>query len=73
MKKISLALLAQAVANYRKKKNMTQSDLSVASGINRSILSRIETHDYTPSVDMRHDLQARYPEHAKSFIIGFAE
>ena len=51
MRKLSLALLAQAVAEKRKTRNMTQSDLSAATGINRSILSRLETKDYTPSPD----------------------
>ena len=51
MKKLSLELLSQAVITNRKSQNMTQADLSVATGINRSILSRLESQDYTPSVD----------------------
>ena len=51
MKKISLELLAKAVADTRKAKNITQADLSKATDINRSILSRLESQDYTPSVN----------------------
>ena len=51
MKKLSLELLSQAVITNRKSQNMTQAELSVATGINRSILSRLESQDYTPSVD----------------------
>ena len=51
MKKLSLPLLAETVTAQRKKKKMTQVQLSKATGINRSILSRLETGDYMPSVD----------------------
>ena len=51
MKKLSSELLAQTVTGARKAQNMTQSDLSNATGINRSILSRLESRDFTPSVD----------------------
>ena len=51
MKKLSLELLAKAVADGRKAQNITQSDLAKATGINRSILSRLESQGYTPSVD----------------------
>ena len=51
MKKLSLELLAKAVADGRKVQNITQSELAKATGINRSILSRLESQDYTPSVD----------------------
>ena len=51
MKKISSELLAKAVMDARKKKGITQSDLSNATGINRSLLSRLETQDFTPSVN----------------------
>ena len=51
MKKLSLVLLAKAVADARKAQNITQKDLSKSTGINRSLLSRLESQDYTPSVD----------------------
>lgn len=51
MKQLSPELLAVAVADARKAKGITQSDLSNATGINRSLLSRLETRDFTPSVN----------------------
>ena len=51
MKKLSETLLAQTVAAQRKAMHLTQMQLSKATGINRALLSRIETRDYTPSVD----------------------
>lgn len=51
MKKLSLDLLAQTVVSRRKTLKMTQVVLSKATGINRGLLSRLESADYTPSVD----------------------
>ena len=51
MKKLSLELLANTVTSQRKTKKITQVELHKATGINRSILSRLETMDYTPSAD----------------------
>ena len=51
MKHISLELLSGLVASRRKALRLSQSALSRRSGINRSILSRLETADYSPSVD----------------------
>ncbi len=51
MKKLSLHLLAQAVISRRKSLKMTQTELSKASGINRGLLSRLESENYMPSVD----------------------
>ena len=51
MKKLSLKLLAETVVSARKSKNITQVQLSKETGINRSILSRLESEDYMPSVD----------------------
>ena len=51
MKKLSVELLAKTVAARRKDLGLTQAALAVASGMNRSILSRLEAGDYTPSVD----------------------
>lgn len=51
MKKLSLRLLADIVTTKRKSKNLTQADLAKSTGINRSILSRLEAEDYMPSVD----------------------
>ena len=51
MKKLSLKLLSETVSSGRKAKKLTQSQLAAAVGMNRSILSRLETGDYTPSAD----------------------
>ena len=51
MKKLSLPLLADIATTSRKSKKLTQTRLSKLTGINRSILSRLESADYTPSVD----------------------
>lgn len=51
MKKLSLDLLSKTVVSLRKKHKITQADLSAKTGINRSLLSRLESQDYTPSFD----------------------
>ena len=51
MKKLSLKLLSETVTSSRKAKKLTQAQLASAVCMNRSILSRLETGDYTPSVD----------------------
>lgn len=51
MKKLSLPLLANTVVSRRKAMKMTQAQLTKATGINRGILSRLESQDYSPSVD----------------------
>ena len=50
MKKFSPDLLISAVLNGRKAHNMSQIQLSEATGINRSILSRLEQGTYSPSL-----------------------
>ena len=51
MKKLSLSRLADTVSAARKEKKMTQMQLSEKTGINRALLSRLESGDFTPSVD----------------------
>ena len=51
MKKLSLSLLADTVISRRKALKMTQTDLAKKTGMNRSVLSKLETQDYTPSID----------------------
>ena len=51
MKKLSLNLLADTVTMLRKEKKITQAALAKETGINRSILSRLEAGGYTPSPD----------------------
>ncbi|MBP3650987.1 MAG: nucleotide sugar dehydrogenase [Clostridia bacterium] len=56
MKKLSLSHLSETVITARKAKKLTQSQVASLTGINRSILSRLETGDYTPSVDQLYAL-----------------
>ncbi len=51
MKKLSIPLLADTVVKRRKAMSLTQSQLSKLSGINRSVLSNLESRQYTPSID----------------------
>ena len=51
MKKLSLSRLAQTAASRRKALKLTQVQVSQATGINRALVSRIESEEYTPSVD----------------------
>ena len=56
MKKLSTTLLAQTVSASRRMKKMTQAQLAALTGMNRSILSRLESGDYTPSADQLYAL-----------------
>lgn len=51
MKHLSLKLLAETVLSRRKALKLSQTALSEKAGINRSILSRLESGNYSPSVD----------------------
>ena len=51
MKKLSMRLLADIVRSRRKARQMTQAQLSEATGIHRGLLSRLESRDFTPSVE----------------------
>ena len=50
MKKLSTALLADHITSNRKKLSMTQQSLADATGINRSLISRMEKEDFLPSI-----------------------
>lgn len=50
MKKLSTALLADLITTNRKKLSMTQQSLAASTGINRSLISRIEKEDFLPSI-----------------------
>ncbi len=51
MKKFSSALLAETVLKLRKSKGLTQSQLAERTGINRSMIGRLESETYKPSID----------------------
>lgn len=50
MRHFSQELLSKAVADMRKKKGMSQEELSEATGINRTMIGRIEHQDYLPTI-----------------------
>lgn len=56
MKKLSTQLLADTLIKNRKALKMTQSELAKATGINRALLSRIESKDYIPSIEQLQNL-----------------
>lgn len=51
MKKLSYSKLANTVKLKRKEKNLTQKQLSQLTGINRSLLGRLENENFKPSID----------------------
>ena len=51
MKEISLQLLSQTLQSKRKAKNLTQADVAKATGLHRSIISKIESMEHVPSVN----------------------
>lgn len=51
MKSFSLEKLSRTVVAQRKALHVTQQDLASGTGINRSLLSRLEKQDYIPSPD----------------------
>ena len=50
MKKFSLRLLAETVVTKRKALKLTQAQLAEITNMNRSMLSKLETQEYTPSI-----------------------
>lgn len=50
MKKLSQKLLAQTIMEARKSKKLTQQQLADSTGINRAIISRLESLDFMPSI-----------------------
>ena len=51
MKKLSSSLLAETVKKQRKEKNITQVQLAELTGINRTMIGRLENETYKPSTD----------------------
>lgn len=50
MKKLSLTLLSETVSQKRRSMDLTQQQLSERTGINRSMIGRLEKCDFTPSI-----------------------
>ncbi len=51
MKKLSMQLLADTVVSRRKALKITQAQLAKTTGIHRGLLSRLESQNYTPSIE----------------------
>lgn len=51
MKKLSTAQLADTIIRLRKQQHMTQAQLAAETGINRSLISRMEKKDFMPSIE----------------------
>ena len=51
MKHLSLEKLAEIVISKRKSLKLSQAAIAEKAGINRSLLSRLEQQEFTPSVD----------------------
>lgn len=51
MKKLSVRKMADTIIAKRKAKKITQAQLAEMTGINRGMISRLESCDYTPSID----------------------
>ena len=69
MKHLSLSLLSSTVTGRRKALKLSQTELSKATGINRSLLSRLESGDYSPSVDQLLSLSAVLDFHTSDVIV----
>ena len=71
MKQLSLQLLSQIVQNKRKRKKYTQLDIAKATGIHRSIISKIESMEHTPSVNQLQALSEVLYFDTKELFIDF--
>ncbi|MBR4341213.1 MAG: nucleotide sugar dehydrogenase [Lachnospiraceae bacterium] len=56
MKKISKKIIADTVCKKRKAFGITQAELAKATGINRSMIGRIENEEYIPTIDQLQSL-----------------
>ena len=69
MKHLSLKLLSEIVVSRRKALKLTQAALAEKSGINRSLLSRLESNGYNPSVDQLISLSEILGFHLSDVIV----
>lgn len=51
MKKLSITKMADTIIAKRKEQKLTQAQLAEMTGINRGMISRLESCNYTPSID----------------------
>ena len=58
MEKLSTKKLTQVITTNRKKLGLTQQELADKTGINRSMISHIESEDYVPSIPQLEQLSS---------------
>ena len=51
MKKLSIKKMVKTIITKRKEKKITQAQLAEMTGINRGMISRLESCDYTPTIN----------------------
>ena len=73
MKKLSLSLLARTVVTRRKALKLTQAQLAKSTGMNRSVLSNLESRQYTPSIDQLQALAAELDFDVTEMFVEEAE
>ena len=56
MKRLSTDKLIKTITNQRKSKSLSQAQLSELTGINRTMIVRIEKGDYIPTIDQLQNL-----------------
>ena len=56
MKKLSIEKLSKTVSDKRKEKNLTQKKLEEITGINRTMISKLESQNYIPSIEQLESL-----------------
>lgn len=56
MKKLSIEKLSKTVSDKRKEKNLTQKKLEKITGINRTMISKLESQNYIPSIEQLESL-----------------
>lgn len=56
MKKLSIEKLSKTVSNKRKEKKLTQKKLEEITGINRTMISKLESQNYIPSIEQLESL-----------------
>ena len=56
MKKLSQQLLSELVISHRKQMKLSQQALANLVGMNRSVLSKLESKEYTPSISQLESL-----------------
>ena len=60
MKKLSEKKMVSTILNNRKDKGITQQELASITGINRSMISRLEKNNYIPTIEQLQTIAGRW-------------